>query len=346
MAKSPAQGAPSGGALSSILGHRRLLPLLRQAVARGRVPQSLLFAGPEGVGKRTVAVALAQALNCPTRIAAGGDDACGRCPVCLRIARGQFTDVVRLDRGDHASIKIEPLRERVLDVVGYRPFEGARRVFIIDNADDLTEQAQDALLKTLEEPPPSATLMLVTAFPDSLRPTIQSRCRRLRFGPLVEEDVVRVLVERAGIDAAKAKTLATVSAGSVSRALAAAGDDLEEDRGAALAVITAAHAGRLDGRLRAATDLAQFDAKTRRAREALGARLSVVGSLLRDLALLSTRSAVPLANADFQAQLERCVAGFDPDRLEQGFAAITEAERALDGNASPKIVADWIAVRL
>ena len=322
------------------------MPLLRHAVARGRVPQSLLFAGPEGVGKRTVAVALAQALNCPARIAANGDDACGRCVTCLRIGRQQFSDVVRLDRGEAASIKIEPLRERVLQVVGYRPFEGARRVFIIDGADDLTEQAQDALLKTLEEPPPSATLILVTAYPDSLRPTIQSRCRRLRFGPLVEDDVVRVLVERAGVEATKARLLATVSAGSVSRALAAADDDLEEDRAAALAVVTAAHTGRLEGRLKAATDLAQFDAKTRRAREALGARLSVVGSLLRDLALLSTRSAVPLANADFQSQLERCRPSFDPDRLEQGFAAITEAERALDGNASAKLIADWIAVRL
>lgn len=332
--------------LSTVIGHRRLIPLLRQAVARGRVPQSLLLAGPEGVGKGTVAVALAQALNCPTRIRTQADDACGRCAVCKRIERGQFTDVVRLDRGEHASIKIEPLRERVLDLVGYRPFEGARRVFIIDGADDLTEQAQDALLKTLEEPPPAATLMLVTAFPDSLRPTIQSRCRRLRFGPLMEEDVVRVLVERAGVDAAKAKTLATVSAGSVSRALAAADDDLEEDRAAALAVITAAHAGRLEGRLKAATELAQFDPKTRRAREALGARLSVVGSLLRDLALLSTGAGVPLANTDFQSQLDRCRPSFDPDRLEQGFAAIIEAEKALDGNASPKIVADWVAVRL
>jgi DNA polymerase-3 subunit delta' len=332
--------------LSTVIGHRRLIPLLRQAVARGRVPQSLLLAGPEGVGKRTVAVALAQALNCPRRIAANGDDACGKCPVCLRIARGQFTDVVQLDRGEHASIKIEPLRERVLDVVGYRPFEGARRVFIIDSADDLTEQAQDALLKTLEEPPPAATLMLVTAFPDSLRPTIQSRCRRLRFGPLVEDDVVRVLVERKGVEAAKARMLAAVSAGSVTRALAAADDDLEEDRAAALAVVTAAHADRLEGRLRAATELAQFDAKTRRAREALGARLSVVGSLLRDLALLSTRADVPLANADFQSQLERYRPSFDPDRLERGFAAIVEAERALDGNASPKLIADWIAVRL
>ena len=89
------------------------------------MPQSLLFAGPEGVGKHAVAIALAQALNCPVRRRSIGDDGCGTCPTCRRIARGQHSDVVELDHGDEASIKIRALRERVLDVVGYRPFEGA-----------------------------------------------------------------------------------------------------------------------------------------------------------------------------------------------------------------------------
>src|SRR5262249_32359587 len=103
---------------------------------------------------------------------------------CERIFRSQHSDVVMLDRGDEASIKIRALRERVLEVIGYRPFEAARRVYVIDPADDLTDEAQDALLKTLEEPPSAAILILVTAYPDMLHPTIQSRCRRLRFGPL------------------------------------------------------------------------------------------------------------------------------------------------------------------
>ncbi len=98
-----------------IVGHAVTTGLLRQAVARGRVPQSLLFAGPEGVGKRAVATALAQAVNCPIRRKSGGDDACGVCPTCTRIARGIHTDVVVIDKGEEASIKIKILRERLLD---------------------------------------------------------------------------------------------------------------------------------------------------------------------------------------------------------------------------------------
>src|SRR6187397_2363157 len=97
--------------LGTIIGHAPIVALLRQAVAGDRVPQSLLFAGPDGVGKRAVAVALAQAVNCPTRRAAKGDDACGKCATCDRIARGVHSDVVMLDRGDDATIKIKFLRE-------------------------------------------------------------------------------------------------------------------------------------------------------------------------------------------------------------------------------------------
>jgi len=179
--------------LSSIIGHAPVIDLLRQAVRRGRVPQSLLFAGPDGVGKHAVAIALAQAVNCPNP---RDGDACGTCSTCLRIARGQHSDVTVIDKGDKASIQIDRVRERILDVVGYRPFEARRRVFILDPADEMTIQTQDALLKTLEEPPPAAMIILVTAYPDTLLPTIQSRCRRLRFGLLSENDVARVLTER------------------------------------------------------------------------------------------------------------------------------------------------------
>ena len=101
---------------ATIIGHAPVLAVLRQAVKRGRVPQSLLFAGPEGVGKRAVATALAQAVNCPVRAKAGGDDGCGTCNTCSRIAKGLYSDVVAIDRGDDSIIKLKFLRERVLDL--------------------------------------------------------------------------------------------------------------------------------------------------------------------------------------------------------------------------------------
>ena len=330
--------------LGSIIGHHAVVELLRHAVGRGRVPQSLLLAGPPGVGKHAVAVALAQAVNCPIRRKSNGDDACGKCPVCRRIARGIHSDVVELDRGDEASIKIRALRERVLEAVGYRPFEAERRVFIIDPADDLTAESQDALLKTLEEPPPSAILILVSAFPDTLRPTILSRCRRLRFGPLSEHDVARVLIERHRVEPAKAQALAAVSGGSPARALTIDDKELAADREAALALLQAATRQNVFGRLKAGAALAKHGTR-RRDRESLSVRLAVVESLLRDLIAVSARPHA-VVNRDLESDLRRLQSSFDAGRASRGFQAVVECQAALERNASPKIVADWIAIHL
>jgi DNA polymerase-3 subunit delta' len=325
-----------------LVGHAHVVGLLRQAVRRGRVPQSLLLAGPEGVGKRAVALALAQAVNCPRR---RDGDACGNCGTCQRIARGQHSDVTLVTKGDEPSIKIRAIRDRVLDAVNYRPFEAERRVYIIDPADEMTLEAQDALLKTLEEPPAAAILVLVTAYPDVLLPTIQSRCRRLRVGPLAESDVARVLVERLGMDATRAARLAAASGGSLSRALAEQSGFFDADRGAALGVITAARGAAVGPRLKAAAALAQH-ASDRRDREALSDRLAVVLALLRDLGAIGASRETPLANGDLADTLRTLTAAFDVSRVSKAFDMVEEAEQALQKNASPKIVADWVAVRM
>ena len=326
---------------STPVGHARVQALLRQAVIRGRVPQTMLFAGPEGVGKHTVALSLAQAINCP-KSAEG--IACGKCSACTRIAKGQFSDVVEVDNGDIASISIKSIRERVLDLVGYRPFEGQRRVFIIDPADGLSVQAQDALLKTLEEPPPATVLILISAYPDSLRPTVLSRCRRVRFGVLTEAEVAQVLTSRHGMDAALARARAGLSGGSVAQALALDGGVLEDDREAAWDMLRTAAAAPISARLRVAEAVTKHGTK-RREREALSIRLSHVSALLRDLSALLTnpQGGAAVSNADREADLRSLVRSFPIDRLVDAFGIVAKAQAALDRNASPKIVADWVA---
>ena len=341
--------------LSSIIGHQNLTQLLRTAVARDRVPQSLLFAGPEGVGKRTVAIALAQAVNCPNRQQSSAqragrgpqleDDACGVCPTCQRIARGQHTDVAILSREDEASIKIRRIREQLLDVVGYRPFEARRRVFIIDGADEMTLEGQDALLKTLEEPPASAILILVSAYADTLLSTIQSRCRRLRFAPLSDADVARVLAERCDIEPARARLMAASSGGSVRRALEEEAGDVAEDREAALALLRASTRRDVMPRLKAAAALAQHGS-TRRDREALGDRLALLASLCRDVAAIQAGAAQVVSSTDLSDALRDLGQTLTPDRLTNAFSALQRAQQALDRNASPKIVADWVGVTI
>ncbi|MCA1561342.1 MAG: AAA family ATPase [Acidobacteria bacterium] len=159
-----------------ITGHRRLLELLARAARRGSLSPSLIFAGPDGVGKRVAAIALAQVMNCQTPVPLGEDplgedplgedkDACGTCASCRRIARGVHADVLLIEPGETGAIKVDQIREAI-ERTAYRPFEGRRRVVIIDDADAVLGEAQNALLKTLEEPPGSSSIVLITSRPD------------------------------------------------------------------------------------------------------------------------------------------------------------------------------------
>ena len=164
-----------------IAGHRPILKLLASAIARESLPQSLLFNGPEGVGKAAVALAVAQAVNCTNRSDDG--DSCGTCASCSRIARGVHGDVILVEPGDTGSIKIEQVRD-ALEHVSYRPFEGRRRVVIIDRVETAGGGAQDALLKRLEEPTSASMFILISSQCDLLLPTVRSRLWNLEIMPV------------------------------------------------------------------------------------------------------------------------------------------------------------------
>ena len=148
----------------------------------------------------------------PSRAVAGGRDtilpvdACGTCTACSRIARGIHPDVIALAPDpDAGNIKVDVVRE-LIDSIGYRPFEGRWRVVIIDDADTLLEAAQNALLKTLEEPPSSSVFVLVTAHPDGLLATVRSRCPQVRFAPLSAAEVAAHLQAAHGMHGARWRT--------------------------------------------------------------------------------------------------------------------------------------------
>ena len=332
-----------------VFGHQRVVSLLSRAVARGSVPPSLLFAGPEGVGKRRVAIALAETLNClqPTTGDGLESDACGTCAACRRIARGTHPDVIVLEPGDSGTIKIDPVRE-IIDRAQYRPFEGRRRAVIVDHADALTDDAQSALLKILEEPPSGSVFLLVTSSPDALLSTVRSRCPRLRFGPLSPGEIADALKRDHEYGDAEARAAAADADGSLGRALEAEAADLTEARSTAQQWLTqAARSGDLSTRVQMAQSL--FDKKSVPAvdRARLAACLRALSSLLRDLGILSTRAdARMLANADLQGALERLAAAYDSTRSMRAFTAVDKALGALERNASPKIVADWLVLQL
>lgn len=332
-----------------IVGHRGVITSISRAVARDSLPPSVLLTGPAGVGKRLLATAIARALNCgsPRRDARDlATDACGSCSACRRIARGAYPDVLTLAAGEGGSITIDQVRVAI-EQVGYRPFEGRRRVIIVDDADLLVPAAQNALLKTLEEPPASSQFVLVSARPDMLLDTVRSRCPRLRLGQLGVDEIAGVLMNR-GTDEKAARSIAAAAGGSLGRALQLAGREQEETRDAAVRLLRSVSAARdARARLAGAKDFAAGKGSKRAPaadRQELRERLRALAALLRDVAAVS--AGVQLANADLDGLLRELAGTWGGARGPRAFAAIDEALDAVERNASPKVVADWVACRL
>ena len=362
----------------TIVGHRRLISLLSRAIVRGTLPPALLLAGPAGVGKRRAAVAIAEAVNClkpqdvasgfppPPRLRqdlaeaqsakagsrtdSGGEivrDGCGECAACRRIQRGVHPDVILIEPGDMGSIKIDKVRD-VIDRADFRPFEGRRRVVIIDEADALVEPAQNALLKTLEEPPSASIFVLVSSMPDALLPTVRSRCSRLRFAALSPAEVTEVLTRDHGYTEPDARAVAMDAEGSVGRALQAESADLVEAReGAQRLLDYTVRANDPTRRLDAAAAVTAKKSSSSGEREQLAACLRALGSLLRDVGILATGGDRRLiGNTDLESKLVPLARTFDSRRSSRAYAAVDEALAALERNASPKIVADWLVLQL
>ena len=338
----------------ALVGHHAVLRLLSRAIARETLPPALLFAGPEGIGKRRAARAAAEAFNClnPKRGDAFERDACGECEACRRIARGVHPDVIIVEPGDTGVIKIEQIRD-IVDRSAYRPFEGRRRVVIVDQADAMMAPAQSALLKTLEEPPSASVFLLITSMPDALLATVRSRCPQLRFSSLTETEVAKVLMQQHAYSEPDARVAAVEGDGSVGRALAVRAGELAEARQAALSFLdrmgrTADAASRMES----AKGLligkgASSKVGLAGERDLLAGCLRSVASLLRDMGVMTMQAGPEgLANPDLRDDLQRLARTYDAGRSARAVAAVDEALAALQGHASPKIVVDWLALQV
>jgi DNA polymerase-3 subunit delta' len=212
---------------SSLRGHSAQIDMFRRAVQRGRTAHAYVFVGPEGVGKRLVARNIAQSLFCE-RIPDVQLDACGECPSCRQVRAGTHPDLltVACPEGKRelpieliAGAKENRGREGLCRDLALRPMSVSRRIAIIDDADKMNEESANALLKTLEEPPPGAILFLISPGIDALLPTIRSRCQPIHFSALSESDLAELLVQldlEADPDAAR--RVAALSEGSLATA--------------------------------------------------------------------------------------------------------------------------------
>ncbi len=223
-----------------IEGHDEVVEQFRRAIRRRRLASSFLFVGPEGVGKRSFALRLGQAVLCDTRPEAELAP-CGTCPACRQVAAGSHPDVhLVVKPPDKSFLPLELLlgpkerrgREGLCHDISLRPYSGRRKVAVIDDADYLNAEGANALLKTLEEPPPRSILILIGTSPARQLPTIRSRCQLVRFSHLPENTVAELL-RREGMleDPHRADALALYSEGSLTRAMELADPDLWSFRG-------------------------------------------------------------------------------------------------------------------
>jgi DNA polymerase-3 subunit delta' len=356
-------------AFDSVLGHERIRGLLGRAMEIGRVPHAMLFAGSEGVGKKTLAIALGRALLCE-RPQAGP---CEECSFCRRTrkaldalpaARESATednkkedDALRFNFRLHPDLILveQPWRRRedgtlrpqgvlvnqvreIVNGVRSAPFEAKRRLYILDEAHTINDAAGNTLLKSLEEPPAHTHFVLVTQSPQNLLRTIRSRCQQFRFGPLPAALIERELVANAGVEPGLAHVQAAMADGSLRSALEFQSGEWTRWRETMLTLLEAA-AGGLPFLQRMETADALKDADD----DEKALALKALRSLLRDVAAL--RQGVDPArvlNADVSDRLGRLVPTRVGERAVAVAEAVAEASRALAGNANALLAFDLL----
>ncbi|HTU02607.1 MAG TPA: DNA polymerase III subunit delta' [Candidatus Sulfotelmatobacter sp.] len=321
-----------------IRGQARAVAQLRQAWAGGRLAQAYCFIGPAGVGRRRTALALAQAVNCLAPTAGDeGPDACGECRACRRIAAGRHPDVALVGPEDKSVITIDQIRA-VSAGAALKPHEAARKVWILDPADAMQEPAANAFLKTLEEPAGASLFVLLVTLPDSLLPTVRSRCQEVRFGLLPEADLAALLLA-AGRTPAEAEAAAALAGGSAERALALEPGEYQELEGRVVGEVWEA-LGSLLPTLEQAERLAKD-------RAGLEAALAILLNFTRDLAVAKVGGeARRLLRSARRAAAEQHAAGLSMAAILQVHAAQAEAERALARNANPRLTAERMLLRM
>jgi len=325
-----------------IIGQDRALATLDRAVASGRVAHAYLFHGPRGVGKHAVALRFASRLLCEHP---DGADPCGRCPSCVAFRAGEHPDFDRIAPPPGArNLSIDAVRE-LTRRASLSSSRGVRRVFVIDDAHALTEEAANSLLKILEEPPPGTVIVLVTHRPESLLPTVVSRTRAIPFHPLRREACLDVLDKRHGVPREEAEPLASLALFSPGRAL-----ELRES-------VSYKRKEEILERLcdvkretvfEAASDLLEIARETgggktlENLREGLRQVFLLAGAFLRDVE--ARRRAGDGAEMIFRAPagaLRRALARGGGRWAAPGLDALGRARDALDGNVTPSLVTEW-----
>ncbi|HVP05367.1 MAG TPA: DNA polymerase III subunit delta' [Dehalococcoidia bacterium] len=320
-----------------LIGNERAVRALQAGLAGGAANHAYLFAGPDGTGRAAAAKRLAQALNCT-----GAEPPCGECAPCRRIEGGIHADVQTLTIATDAegavrkAISVEQVREMEA-AVALAPYEGRTRVVVIDPADAMSDGAQNAFLKTLEEPPPNAVFVLIAGNEERLLETVRSRCRRIEFRLVPASEIEAALVAQ-GVEGERARLLARLSGGRPGWALeAAASPRLLERRNESLGVARELPRLPLADRLDLAEKLSEA---FKRDREPVMRQLDEWAGWWRDVLLAASGAGESIANVDETASLQADAGECDRAEVARFVQAIIDTRGYLAENVQSRIALD------
>jgi DNA polymerase-3 subunit delta' len=320
------------------LGHEWAVDLLKQHVVQGRLRHAYLFTGPEGVGRRTLALRLAQAINCLEPSAPG--EPCLRCRACRQIEAMQHPDLAVVQAETRGgTLKVDQIRElhRGLSLA---PYEAHYRVALLLHFEEAHPSAANALLKTLEEPPPQVVLLITAESAERLLPTIVSRCETLRLRPLPLEQVSQGLQDRWGLPADQARLLAHISGGRPGYALRLYREpELLSQRNASLEDLFRLLGSNRAERFTYAETLAKD-------KDALREVVQVWISLWRDVLLRASGSRTPLANLDRQPEVDQLAGRFDIQVANRILSVLDRTLDLLDENVNTRLVSEVLMLDL
>lgn len=326
---------------SQIVGQERAVRLVKQAITRAKMPHAYLFIGAPGVGRTTMALAMAQALNCDAPEDAEG---CGRCKPCRQLLGGNHPDAAIVEP-DGQSIKIEQVRD-LERRFAYKPVAGRYRVTVVSPAEAMTEEASNAFLKTLEEPPPGNVLILNATDPSDLLPTIVSRCQKVVFRRIPASAIKQWLVDQKGVHPEKASVLARISEGSLGSALEMEESDFLEKRQEHLVSLNTLHRIPREEAVDWASRFVKKRGKDNR-QEDMGTLLSLWKTWYRDLLLLKVKGPEELLiNVDLSHELKIAAEAFRIESLTSSLLALDQAEKDLARFRNPELVLENTVLRL
>lgn len=320
--------------LKDIIGHDEIVKTLTGALISGRVAHAYLFSGPRGVGKQTTALAFARALVCSRP---SGGDGCAVCDSCSRLDRGIHPEV-RVIRPDGTTVKIGQVRQLAAGV-RLGPEGGGRAVRIVDEADTMTAEAANSLLKTLEEPLPGVVVILITTRPQAILPTILSRCQHIYFQPLLKHQLVRGLAGISGEPRERLLLAASLAGGSLGRALELLSGGLEARDRAGRMIRDLAGAGVEEALALAAGVSAE--------REEVAPLLDMIILWLRDILLYNeTGDPGHLINADRLDEISILAGRYTTGRLLDMIAGTDSARARLSSSANVQLALEALFLSL